>query len=157
GEAAARPAGAEVPPAWWAERAVGRRPGHRGDERRPAGGGEASEAAGRLVLPAERVLVSPAAAARAQGGSATAHAGVHQRIQSTESEIDRRRRSTNHADDRALCVAGKRARAPERDRARHHPRPWSIHRAEAPAAVPRGGAGAAASASGGARAGHYGR
>src|SRR5206468_588623 len=66
GEAAARAAGAEVPPAWWTERAIGRCQNDRGDERRPAGGGEAREAAGRSVLPAERVLVPPAAVARAQ-------------------------------------------------------------------------------------------
>ena len=92
------------------------------------------QAARGSVLPAERVRVPAAAAARAQGGSAAAGPGVHQRVQHAQPEVDRRRRSAGDADARAVRLARQRARAAQRDRARDDSRARAVHRAEAPAA-----------------------
>ena len=75
-----------------------------------------------------------AAAARAQGRSAAAGPGVHQRVQHAQPEVDRRRRSAGDADARAVRLARQRARAAQRDRARDDSGAGPVHRAAAPAA-----------------------
>ena len=115
-------------------RAVGRRARDRGDQHRSARGGAEGQAARGSVLPAERVRAAAAAAARAQGGSAAARPGVHQRVQRAQPEVDCRRRSAGDADARAVPLAGQRARAAQRDRARDDSRARAVHRAAAPAA-----------------------
>ena len=115
--------------------AVGGRPRDRGDQHRSARSGAEGQAARGSVLPPERVRHPAAAAARAQGGSAAAHPGVHQRVQRAQPEVDRRRRPAGDAHARAVLVAGQRARAAQRDRARDDPRAGPVHRAAASAAA----------------------
>ena len=110
------------------------------------------QAARGSVLPAERVCDPPAAAARAQGRPAAADPGVHQRVQHAQSEVDCRRRPAGDADARAVRLAGQRARAAQRHRARDDlaPGPFiepkhlppSLTDEPPPAAAAAGGAGA---------------
>ena len=142
----------KLPPARWTHRAVGRRPGDCRDQYRSGRSGAEGHAARRSLLPAERVRIPAADAARAQGGSAAAGAGVHQRVQHPQSESDRRRRTAGDADARAVRLARQRARAAKRDRARDHSRAGSVHRGQASAADTGRRAAGAAAAAGGARA-----
>ena len=135
GEAAARAAGAHVPAPGRAQRAVGGRARDRGDQHRSGRGGAEGQAARGSVLPAERVRVPAAAAARAEGGSAAAGPGVHQRVQHAQPEVDRRRRSARRCGCSSSTLAGQRARAAQRHRARDDSGARAVHRAEAPAAV----------------------
>src|SRR5438045_1156932 len=78
-EAAARPSGAEFSSSWRADRTIGRRSGHRGDQYRSCGGGEGRKTAGGPVLPPQRVFVPSTDAAGTQGRPAAPGPGIHQR------------------------------------------------------------------------------
>ena len=90
------------------------------------------QAARGSVLPVERVCLPAAAAPRTERGSAAARAVVHQRIQYAQSEVDCRRGSSGDARARAAFLAGERARAAKRDRARDDHRRRADDRAQTP-------------------------
>ena len=87
----------------------------------PARGREDGQAARGPVLPPQRVRHRAAAAAEAQGGPAAAGPGVPGRVQRPQPQVGVGARPGRHAAAGAVQLAGQRARAAQRDRARGHP------------------------------------
>ena len=87
----------------------------------PGRGGQERQAARGPVLPAQRVRHRAAAAAAAQGRPAAADPVVPRRVQRPQQQAGVGARSGGDADPRAVQLAGQRARAAQRDRARGDP------------------------------------
>ena len=127
---------------------IGGHPRDRRDQRRSRRGRAPGPAARGSVLPAQRVPDLAAAAARSQGRHAAAGPGVRQGVQRAARPPGRRRLGGRDARARALPLAGQRARAAQRDRARDDRREGAVHRTRRSAAA-RGSAPSAAPADAG--------
>ena len=129
GQAAARAAGAQVPPPRRPHRAERRRPRHRRDQHRSGGGGADRASCARISTTGSTSsrFRLPTLRERKDDLPLLVQAFITE-FNAAQPEVDRRRRSGGDADARALRVAGQRARAAQRHRARDDPRARTVHR-----------------------------
>ena len=118
GEAAARDAGARVHAARRRRHDQGRRARGGGDQRRPAACRRGGALPRGPLLPPERDRDPAAALAPAQGGHPGARPALRRQVRAREQQGRRDRDTRGAAGADGLRLAGQRARARERDRAR---------------------------------------